>query len=574
MKQFLIFLLLTTTVFGFDPPKGIADPADYFSTFGEIDQATPDWPASWTGPGTSATAGYYYIDKTDGAATDTGNTYGHPDVPRLSIPEGLRSAGDFIYIHAGNYGAGDSAGDRYDWHGPGTAAAPIWITGNPSTKPIISDTTHIGFGGSASYVVIENIQFGDGVDQDYNLRIYPQNDGDDIDHVIIRDCVTLGTQAVGDPGGIAVGLSSTTDSIPNSTVTDVVIYNCTISNLASKTLSDVSGIGNGYHTNRTWVLDCTIHDVGSDGIFGGHYSNLTTRLTENYFIGRNTVYDCGENSIDLKSLGPFVISENNFYGPYSIENGAVMSIHYGANNIPCHDGAVIFNRIHHGATGFATGGSFGVDNCIFIGNLFYDIKESYCPQGAGPLEGAAIQIGGSSGNIYITDNTIYDCDKGMQFEDLSSGDAVKIHGNIFNSITDVAAYEIETINTQEIYIDTDYNLYDAGASFLWAGSSRTLAYMQGTASEETNSVEGSPAFTAAASDDFTLLATSDAIGVSVEGPVGDTAYDAFLATFGIQIEKDFADLVRPQGGTWDIGAYEYCEGNGTFTVSGTLTIGP
>jgi hypothetical protein len=38
---------------------------------------------------------------------------------------------------------------------------------------------------------------------------------------------------------------------------------------------------------------------------------------------------------------------------------------------------------------------------------------------------------------------------------------------------------------------------------------------------------------------------------------GDTAYDVFNATYGLDIKKDKMSTARPQSGSWDMGAYEY-----------------
>lgn len=103
---------------------------------------------------------------------------------------------------------------------------------------------------------------------------------------------------------------------------------------------------------------------------------------------------------------------------------------------------------------------------------------------------------------------------------------------------------------------TDYNLYPAGATFTWANASRDLTYMQGTASQETHGIEGDPLYVDSSTGNFAIQSGSPAKNVSVEGPVGGTAYDAFEALFGLSIELDFATAPRPFG-AWDVGPYEF-----------------
>lgn len=577
----LLILLFCFPAWAYDPPKGIPDPAASFSTFGEIDQATPEWPAEWTTP-SSAVAGHFYIDNTNGSCSDASN--GHPDTPRCTIPEGELQAGDFVYIHAGTYAGADSAGDRFDWHGAGTASNPIWITGNPSTKPIFTDKIHIALAGSASYMVIENLSLTSGA----YLTINPYNDAYDADHIIVRGCTLVGSGGGGD-SGISIGQVSGTDSYPNATTTYVVIYNNSVSAFGDDADpgTDGCGIYQGYHTNYTWVLNNTLFDNGADGIAGSHYSDPVSKTANNYFIGGNTIYSNGENCIDIKSTHDVIISENDCTGPCAREQGAGIVLHYGASHesectgsgapwacctgegtgtscsFPVDNAWVIFNKVYNVATGVAMGSSFGCDNCNFIGNLFINTHSDYaCDTEALGYNG--IQIGGSHGTQRIVDNTFYGYEtSGVRIGGLVEGDSVKIHGNIF-SRTAAGGYEIIE-STTEAYIDMDYNLvyYSGGAaSFTWGGESRNLTYMKETASECANCVEGDPLFTSAGIV-FTLQSGSHAISANVEGPVGATAYDAFATAwtaFGVTIEKDYAGNARPIG-TWDIGAYEYEEGS-------------
>ncbi len=540
-------------------PKGIPDPAASFGgALDPTDSPTPAWPASWTAGSTSATAGYYYVDKTDPNATDSGNPYGHPDLPRKSIPEGSLNAGDYVYVHAGSYTNIDSGGDRFNWYGTGTSANPIWITGNPTVKPMLQDLTQIGYGsGSTSYLVFENFELNCVGDGKGKLAVRPSVDGDTVDHVVVRNCVLTGTQDAADSSGLSAGWSQSVDSWPNSKITYTVFYNNTISNYGDKAISDEAGIIAGFHVDYLWVLNNTIHDVGSDSIAGSHYSDNNTKKTEHYYIGGNTLYGNGENGIDLKGAKHVIISENTISGPFTREQGWGIVLHYGASpSTTVKDAWVIFNKIHHVSGGIYTSGSVGCDDLHVIGNLIYDVDADYA-ETSDPLNGYCVFIGGGDGAFHVVDNTFYDYDSGILVQDLDGTDSLDIHGNIFAARSERGGYELKE-ETDESKINLDYNqfyLSGGSAAFYWGGESRNLNYMQGIASECTNGAEGDPLLFSPVSD-FRISSNSPCRDANVKHNVYDTFYNAY----GINIRTDKSGISRPQGSACDIGAYEYDEG--------------
>jgi hypothetical protein len=537
----------------YNPPIGIPDPSIDFGF--DINVATPGFPASWLTDPTTATTDFYYVDKTDPAATNTGNPYGHPDVPRLTPPEGLLAAGSYLYIHAGVYTSTDSGGDRFNWHGDGTSADPIWITGNPAAFPTFQDRIHFGLGATASFFVFENFNVNGSTSAVIEMR--PTVDLTNIDHILIRNLVMEGTQAVSDGTAISAGISNGTGF--SSTVSYVVVYDCEISNYGSKTSSDDCGIIAGPRSHHIWVLDNLIHDVAADSVAGSHYGNYTDQTTEYYYIGRNVLYGNGENGIDLKVIRYGVISQNVIYGPFAREQGGGIALHYGADsNFHCRDCAVIFNLIFHVSGGVGTGSS-GVDNCFFIGNVFYDIRASYAVL-PDVLNGFAISSTGTavgSNSIqYFVNNTIYDYDRGLILEP-NTGDQFICYGNIFSQRwTSSTLNDIEVENGKQSMVSLNYNLYDNPTTkILWANAVRNIAYMQGQG-QELNAVEGDPDFINGPSANFNLLVGSPAINASVEG----AAYAAYEAMFGVAIEVDYNNNPRPFGAAWDIGAFEFGAG--------------
>ena len=557
-------------------PKGIPDPSDFFGVMDPINDPAPvvnsdgtsaycpSWPSS-----ASINPKCYYVDKTvSGCNNSNASGYGTPNAPRCTPPEGTLQAGAFVYINAGTYVAGDSGGQNLNWDGVGTASSPIWIVGNPTTKPIIRDQVGIGWGRTVSYMVVENLEWSGYTGTTDFVSIRPLTDAVSIDHVVIRNCTMIGSGANIEKGAISVGMSSSTDEAPNSTIQYVVLYNNTISNiarLAPDEYRDVCAIYHSYHVDSVWTLHNTIHTIQEDGIAGSHYSNAS-RTTTNLYIGGNTLYNFGANAIDLKSVQGFVISENDFSMPNikaaSGESGGIVVIHSAQlsspASTPCTDGWILFNKFNKvcGGLGFVSGNA--VEDMYVVGNEFYDIDSNYCGNPSGTYPGNAILIASMIGNGWIVDNTFYDNQAPIYMEGLLSSANIKIHGNIFSNINE-DGYDV---NTGTAYASTDmnynqfYHPVGAGAAKIyWNGASRNLTYMKGI-SECTNCKEGNPLLVNPPMD-MSLQASSPAKDASVQGPVGGTVYDLFYATYGIDIKADRVGGARPYNTLWDIGAFEF-----------------
>ena len=539
------------------PPKGIPHPAKSFRGFDPINNSAPvvnndgtcsycpNWPSS-------ANVGCYYVNNNHPSATDADNPYGYPNKPRKTIPEGKLNAGDFVYIAGGGTYV---ANGIFDWSGRGKANNPIWITGDPANPCILDDEIRIG---TASYLVLQYfIMTG----RYSTLSIKPDNDGDTTGHIVIRHFTLTGTQEAANNNGILVGWSQGTDPQPNSLIKNTVIYDGIISNFGDKSTTDEAGVIGGYHTDSTWIMDCIIHDVGADAIAGCHYNDGITKKTEHYFIGRITTYNNGENGIDLKGARYVVISECTIYGPFTREQGWGIVLHYGASpSTSVKDAWVIFNKIYHVSGGIYTSWSVGCDNLNVIGNLIYDVDTIYAAQ-SDPQNGYCVFVSGGDGTYRIVDNTFYNYHKGIFVKDLDGSDSLYIHGNIFANKKDVNGIDLKE-QTDEARIKLDYNLYyhpenANSAIFDWAGSLRDLSYMKNTVVTCTHDIQANPEFSNPTEFDFSLGYDSPCKDASVEGPVGNSAYDAFYSMFGENIKIDYAGTPRPQNGIWDIGAFEY-----------------
>ena len=543
----IICILIPSSAFGYNAPKGIPNPSNYFSNFGEIDQATPNPATKCPNWPSAATASCYYVDKTSGAATDSANTYGYPSKPRLTIPDlsGL-AAGSFVYVHAGTYT------QTLTINGNGTASNPIWFTGNPSARPTLDRAVQVGLGANASYIVVENFNLTGAYGF---VDIRPATSGITIRNIILRYLNFTGTQAETDPGPIMLGANYN-----GSSTSYIVAYKNTMADYGNKNpdaSQDVCGIYASEYTSYIWALENTISGMGADGIAGCH-NCVPGNQPQYYFIGKNTIYGGGENCIDLKGVQNFIISENICYGPFAREQGWGIVIHVkdGTQNDPL-NGWIIFNKLYHlsSAIAFTTGLNHDM---YVVGNLIYDIHASYAAQADPAYNGRGVLAAGVSGNLWIVDNTFYNYDEGITVSsNLSGTDSVKIHGNILAGRTDTTKYEVNiTTNAAQAYVQMKYNLFygpSGTSSFYWAGATRNFFNIDCANCKDARS----PLFVAAPAN-LQLQATSPARDASVEGPIGGTTvYNTFFNTWGMSIKKDYTGNSRPQGSAWDIGAYEY-----------------
>jgi hypothetical protein len=270
----------------------------------------------------------------------------------------------------------------------------------------------------------------------------------------------------------------------------------------------------------------------------------------------------GENAVDLKVQRYVVLSGNHIRGPFAREQGTGVVLHGGSSSLPCQDVWAIFNDFANLPSGI---NATLTKNTYFIGNKFRNIKvgngkddDPYYSQCIGSLD---TQV-----NAWFVDNTVNDYDDAFALGAVTADDVIKFHGNIMTNRTLATGKELVMDNGYEVYVDMNYNFYPPAARIDWAGTIKTLAQLQTDTSEEDNGLSGDPLLTDAAGFDYTLGALSPAIGASVEGPVGATAYDKFFTDWGVAIEKDITNGSRPQDGTWDMGAYEY---GSVFTPSST-----
>lgn len=620
-KSFVSFLLATLFTAGsllaYNPPIGIPDPAASFEGFNPVDapkpnrqQHAPAWFLST--PRDNAIVNgdardAYYIDNAAANATDTGNPYGHPNRPRLTIPSVVFSAGSYIEVH----GDGGTGTQRYSTplrpRGVGTASAPIWFVG--VDQPLFTTTCDIGYANTpeTGFLIFDGIHWAEGG----RLEIRPRYAGNQIHHLVFRNCVFRGRASTLDSTGIALGSAAVSQNFPTS---EIVFHNCDVSDYGDKNApGEECGVYPRYFVTNLWFLDGRVHDMAEDGFGGSHGGE---RTSTGYYIGRNKIYRNLTDPIDIKGMGVVVVSENTIYDHQDIwvdgvhkssGSGAGVTFHYSGdstgpglwNNFP-EDCSLLFNTIIGGraALGTSSTGKLRV-----IGNVIRGTRHK--PSGFTDTP-SAIDLRGIRGDTWIVNNTVYDCEGGLRIWDSSSPfDAtstyyrsyratyenriyvciadndgagivgvaptnttnwrefrVHIQGNVFSHRANQSFPDVRFDNATfaQNSVDMDHNLIHHplwGGAYQYGSSGLVgLAWMKSNTRQQANGLDGDPQFVDLNAGDMRLAATSPAID-HAEAWLGVDAYTAYQLQFGIGIKVDRAGQIRPTNGFWDLGAFEH-----------------
>lgn len=534
---FLGVLGVANISLAYDPPIGIPDPGMWGSTH-PIDSSAPAQPAEWP---SAQVAGYYYIDNTHPQATDTGNTYGYPDKPRMTIPT-TYAAGAYVEIHGGPY-----TGGQLIITANGIASQPVWIRGMDSaTKPVIKN---LGVIIKGSYVILENIYFDNSI---VGLRVHSNSN---LHHAVVRNNEFLGSGAnVGNSA--VVGIYGSSGNI----FSDIVVYNNVIHNfgdLTSATENDFHGVAPSAYADRVWVLNNHIYNLGGDSIQVGAASLAVEARPNHTYVGGNNFHDNRENCVDIKQADNIIVSQNIMHGAQgaSSDPGGVVVVHNSPTNV-----WILNNEIYDGNEGTTSTGSSGF---YVIGNRIYKIHRAVATAAGGTADtradasvyrsGIGIKYYATTG-AYLANNTIDDVLIGIAGQLTLAGDVSTWVNNIVSNVD---------------LVDGGYHLIMNGSSaglipsilqntilFQSGESIRNSATSFGQVTALSQNID--PKLVDTVTQDFHLQNGSPAINSGVTPDL----INIFQSLYGLSIAYDRDSTPRPQGSAWDIGAYEYVSGDG------------
>lgn len=542
----LLFLLLCSSALAYTTPPGIPQPL--WGALDPVNAAPPAQPGAW--PAAEA-AGYYYIDNTDPAATNTANTYGYPDKPRTTIPEGTWAAGSYVEIHGGpyNWAAGDS---EFDVVAAGSEASPVWLLfEHGGVKTEIRGMMEV----SGTYVIIDgfhstvdpgNRQAEVGIGGDTNTGSY----------ICVRNFYGEGTATTTSAGSYCNILGTTGNEVSN-----VVIYNGEITKMGQYAYAvstaelDHHAVLPGQYCNNVWVLAVHAHSNGGDGIQSTGNNASGEARTQYLYVGDCEFNENGENAIDLKSVLDVVISRNNFHTVAdSIGSDGTAIVVQTENGGGCDNVWVLFNRIHDCVKPIRSEET--ATSIYAIGNLFYDLVDGDATGAPEDGYSGAMIRAGSGGALHLIDNSFIRYQHhGHRWKGVGTGPVFTSSGNLFHGRTEATGYDIwgQTVTSGTFAINR--NLYPASARFFYTSTYTSLAAWQSGNPQawDANSLSADSGVAVPDGDNFNLLSTSPAIGANTE----HAAYAAFLSRYSLSIAYDFNGNSRPQGGSWDIGALEF-----------------
>ena len=539
----LFFLFVNSSAFAYQPPTGIPDPT--WGTIHPIDTQAPPKPTSW--PSEEST-GFYYVDNTHLQATDSGNPFGYPDKPRVTIPEGDLQAGEYVEIHGGPYRGGGQIIIR----ALGTEANPVWVRGGDNINPAHITGEMIVKG---SYVFLENFNF---TENNRSLRLRTHN-GTSLNHAVIRSSEFSGP-------GTASGNDSAVSiyGTPTQRVSDIVIYNNHIHDFGddspTSNENDYHGIIPGYDADRIWILNNHIHNMGGDSVQVGMASIIDESRVDSIYVGYNKFHADRENAIDIKEADNIIISSNELYDYELVQNGTssdgtIVVIHNQPTNV-----WIINNKIYNGVYGIVTTGS---TNTWLIGNEIHNIRRipdtdsmTWGNNWNNPdslySQGAAIHFRGTSTGG-VLNNSIYGSDTGIQLA--QGNDGYTILNNIIYGRTDQFGHDIISNNSQlQNNSVINNNLFSNESSIYWGGIKYTLNGFTNGTSQCNDCIIGNPAFKDTPNGNFSLRENSAAINIGTS-IINTHSFSTYYP--GYNIDSTLRGSDRIISNNIDIGANEY-----------------
>jgi len=512
----------------------------------------------------------HYVDRSATNATDGVNdsNYGTPALPRLTIPGSSSiplKAGSVVEVH-GNYDRDHTS--PTDLHFAGTAAKPVFIRGASSTnRPTMTGVFEVI---DSAYAIVENLVLAD---RDGNLSGGPtgsfsitDKNGQRFDshHIALRHCDISGNLQA---GGTGIGGYSGTTVISN-----IVFWNNKIHDNGDWQAAfdqDNHGTAIGTGARFIWLVDNEYYRNSGDGV----QINGTHAATHHVYVGRNISHQNKQTGLWCKSASDVIISQNAVYThrPSDSSTGAGMGFQYDPERI-----WFLYNHSYDNNLGISSGSdNLGVgQDAYFVGNIIHDIFPSAGFDPGDPYnDGTGINIRGDV-NRHFVNNTIYNTWGGIYC--YSSGATAHLENNIVVDMKGGARSIFLNQSSVAAASNMKNNLlFQPGGTptIDWGGTLYTgLASFQSATGKGQGCIQTDPLFVNAPSNYLNPLDYSPARDSGMTSSV----YATFQTLYGLSIAFDAESQARPQGGAWDMGAFEVLPLRARITfapVSGQPIIG-
>lgn len=526
-------------VSGWQPPIGHPMPSFGFN------QQTRSRPQPWT----TGTPGYYYVETFNQNATDAGNPYGTPAVPRQTIPQNL-PAGAVVEVN-GTY----AYGIYQPITGTGTPTQPIFIRGrDANNKPRIVHPWHV----SGSYIIFENLLFDDADgDRDNGITggllfIPPGH------HNVLRYSEVAGNL---DSGGVHVF------GWGGNSVHNVVIYENVIRQNGEQSRwtdrPEVHGVSVGSYAHTVWVARNEIRNNGGYGVLVSAANLAEAGTTHHIYVGENDNWSNRLSGYWVRYATDVVLSRNrsryHYAGPPTI--GACMGFDSGPQRV-----WFLYNEMEYCEVGIGSGvvldedegevapPSGPGDNIFLIGNVFHRMTNNGSNSSGVDTGGVGIRFTDNGPVRYVFNNTFHDLLAGITYP--SGIGQLLIANNIFSAVQD-RHIAIRAPQTAQATF-THSNLFELGAMFDWAGvtADSIWSLQQRVPGQCAACDHGDPAFVDDTNRNYRLRSTSRAIS-KANGLTLDLALQQFQTQYGISINVDYDRNPRTLGTAMDLGAFEF-----------------
>jgi len=433
---------------------------------------------------------------------------------------------------------------------------------DPQSRPKIN--THLSLlGATNGYIIFEHLSLP------CMFVLAPTH------HISIRHCELTGINA----SAIMIYDNS------GQTVRHIVVYNNLIHDNGDWLADfdeDRHGVAIANDAEYVWVLDNEMYHNSGNGLqINAQYASLLP-TTHHIYVGRNVSHHNKQSGLWTKFADHVIFSQNRCYAARPVgvspsSPGEGLGGQYGPGHV-----WMLFNEIYDCDNGirFSTddgpGGSGGGQDIYVIGNLIYNIHRSevdvtgrYAVAGGSdydPMDpwrpGKGIAVWHPSATKHIIGNTIYDADGGIAV--VRQNNRVVVANNIFADIDDgiggqTPQIQIEQASSADLFVMYN-NLFDVPARICLpdgAGCYDVAGFEARYPKRGWDNIEGDAGFVdPTAPGGYSGGLRLGAGSAAVDAAVVYEAYQRFFELYGLDIAVDFDGVLRPEGGDWDVGAYE------------------
>lgn len=496
-----------------------------------VTEVAPERPSNWS----TEVVGFYYVEPSNVEATDSGNVFGTPAMPRASIPDPI-PAGSVVELH----GRFDS---RVTVNALGTPSDPVFLRGSTyDSRPTLGLEVFL----NGSYLITENIKteprdasVGNGSS---GFRI---KEGSEF--ITVRNSEVSGLGNNNRTGGLSIGTWSYagTDIVNNILIDNLDVHD--IGNLNATYDQDGHGVTIHGNAQNIWVTNNSMTRNSGDGVQIEAQHNRGREHIHHIYLGNNTAFNNKQTGLWVKHARDVIISGNEIYDIHRSDSssGACTGYQYSADNL-----WFINNKLHNCYQGiYAASGDPGEQTSVYyIGNTIFNINSD---MPANPHQAGGITIRMSSANHFIVNNTIDDTDIGLSIP-ISSGN-IEIANNIISGRNEPSGWDIyiEAIATNTT-ADNNVIHHSNGISISWNWTNHSSLSSLFSASGQCGScIEMDPLLKPSHEIDI----TSPALNSAEMSNNDHVVYSIFTESYGLDIRQDAHGTPRPQQ-HWDIGAFE------------------